>query len=166
MHGRPATGPIEPLASTEAELSTEMQALLDRQREQTLRLRAEFENYRKRTKREMKEVRETAGAGIVKEMLPILDNIVRALQSPGDSLEGFVEGVRMISNQLESLLRESGLEPIKAMGEPFDPNIHEAVAVDSSGDHPEDTVVEVLQEGFQIKGRLIRPAVVKVSRSG
>lgn len=155
---------IQPVG--DAELSPEIEALLDRQREQTVRLQAEFENYRKRTKREIKEVRETAGAGIMQNILPILDNFSRALQSPGDSLEGFVEGIQMISKQFDALLGEAGLETIEAMGQPFDPNIHDAVAVDSSGEHPENTVVEVLQVGFAIKGKLIRPVMVKVSRSG
>lgn len=130
-----------------------------------LRIKAEFENYRKRAKRDREEFRKTAAMDLIREILPILDNFSRALENPGSSLEGFVQGITMISSQFEGLLKESGLERIEAAGQAFDPNLHEAVSVDTSGEHPENSIVEVLQEGFRVGGKLLRPAMVRVARS-
>lgn len=161
---RPSTGAHSQTNGSGAD--AESTALVERAREQMLRLQAEFDNYRRRSKKEADELRETANANLVKEFLPILDNFSRALQNPGNSLEGFVDGIKMVSNLFTQTLKSAGLERIEAVGQPFDPNFHEAVLVDNSGEHPENHVVEVLQEGFVLKGKLIRPAMVKVARKG
>lgn len=140
-------------------------ALIEKQKENLMRLQADFENYRRRTRNEMKEMKLAAGAGLITELLPILDNFSRALEAPAKELEGFVDGVRMIRDMLIDQLVEAGLERIEAEGKPFDPNIHEAVAVDASGEHEENTIVNVLQEGYRVRGRLMRPAMVRVARS-
>jgi molecular chaperone GrpE len=160
---RPSTGAHTP---ANGETNSDSSALVERARDQMLRLQAEFENYRKRSKKELEDFRETANSNLVKEFLPVLDNISRALQNPGVSLESFVEGIKMVNNLFTQTLKSAGLEPIQAVGQPFDPNFHEAVLVDNSGEHPENQVVEVLQEGFMLKGKLIRPALVKVARKG
>lgn len=151
--------------AAEQGISEQAEALLERQQDQMLRIKAEFENYRKRAKRDREEFRKTAAMDLIREILPILDNFSRALENPGSSLEGFVQGITMISSQFEGLLKESGLERIEAAGQAFDPNLHEAVSVDSSGEHPENSIVEVLQEGFRVGGKLLRPAMVRVARS-
>lgn len=136
-------------------------------REQIQRMQAEFDNFRRRARKEKEDMRATAAADTIERLLPVVDNFARALgASESASLESFSEGVRMIHNQFLHLLRDAGLEPVEAKGLPFDPNRHEAVGVDSSGEHPENHVVEVLQEGYSLKGKLIRPAMVKVSRHG
>ena len=140
------------------------QALLERQREQALRLQAEFENFRRRARKEMAEVRGNAGAKLIQSLLPVLDNLERALDQPSNSIEGFVEGVKMIQNQFLDVLREAGLEPIEAVGQPFDPHVHEAVMVDPSDEHPDNHILEVLQAGYRVRDKLVRPAMVKVSR--
>lgn len=161
---RPSTGAHSKNGGGEP--SAELEQLLARQRDQTLRLQAEFENYRRRSKKELEELRETANSNLMKEFLPILDNFARALQNPGTSLESFVEGIKMVNGMFGNTLKSAGLERIEAEGQPFDPNIHEAVMIDNSGEYPENQVVEVLQEGFMLKGKLIRPAMVKVARQG
>jgi molecular chaperone GrpE len=140
--------------------------VLARQREHLMRLQADFENYRRRSRKEVQTIKETAAYDLLQNLLPILDNFQRALESPPAEAQSFVEGVRMIQSLLKSQLREAGLEPMDAKGQPFDPQIHDAVEVDSSGEHPENTVVEVLQDGYTVKGRLVRPALVKVARHG
>lgn len=140
------------------------EAAVEKHREQTQRLQAEFENFRRRTRRDMEEIRKTAGSATIKNLLPVVDNFARALQTPAASLESFTEGIRMIHGLFMNLLRESGLERIEALGQTFDPNFHEAVSVDSSGEQPENQVVEILQDGYLLQGKLIRPAMVRVAR--
>ncbi len=131
-----------------------------------MRLQAEFENYRRRTRKEVEDIKTTASADLIEALIPVVDNFSHALKSPVTSLEGFAQGVQMIQNQFLSLLKEKGLEPIDAEGKTFDPKFHEAVAVDTSGEHPENQVVEVLQPGYAVRGKLVRPTLVKVSRHG
>lgn len=144
--------------------AAQTEALLEKQQEQVLRLQAEFDNFRKRSRRELEQIKSTATIDLMAGLLPAIDNFNRALDQPGESFDGFVDGVRMIQSQISGLLRDAGLTKIEAEGTPFDPNLHEAVMVDSSGDHPENNIVEVLQDGYQINGKLVRPAMVKVSR--
>lgn len=135
-------------------------------REQLQRVQAEFENYRRRTRKEMEEIRQTAGASVLEGLLPVVDNFGRALKAPAASLESFSEGIRMIQGHFMNLLRDAGLERVDSDGKMFDPNLHEAVAVDNTGAHPDNTVVETLQDGYTVRGKLIRPAIVKVARQG
>ena len=140
--------------------------LLARQREQTLRLQAEFENFRRRSRKEAQEIRQNAGVEIITDLLPVLDNFSRALETPSNSIESLVDGVRMIQTQFLNLLKECGLETVDAVGETFDPKLHEAVTIDTSGENPENQIVEVFQVGYKIKGKLVRPVMVKVARKG
>jgi len=151
-------------AALEAQ-TAELNATVEKYKDQLLRLQAEFENFRKRSRQQLEELKATASAATLESLLPVLDNFGRALQSPAASPESFLEGVKMIHSQFGGLLQQAGLEPIDAKGQVFDPNFHEAVAVDTSGQHPENTVVEVLQNGYMLKGKLIRPAIVRVARS-
>ena len=138
---------------------------IEKQKEQMMRMQAEFENYRRRMQRDMKSIKETANAKLLEKLLPVLDNFARAFQSPGESLESFLDGIKMIESHLETLLAEAGLEKSDVIGQEFDPQFHEAVLTDSSGDHPDNQIIEVMQEGYSLKGRLLRPAMVKVSRN-
>lgn len=151
--------------SAEAPATGQAEQTIEKQKEQLMRMQAEFENYRRRMQRDMKNIKETANAKLLEKLLPVLDNFARAFQSPGDSLESFLDGIKMIESHLETLLGEAGLEKIDVIGQEFDPQFHEAVLADSSGDHPDNQIIEVMQEGYSLKGRLLRPAMVKVSRS-
>lgn len=171
-HNRPAPGcPAPACGEVEAVPSESPAAAPDpandaaqKAKDQLLRLQAEFENFRRRTRKEMEEVRAQAASGLMEAVLPVLDNFGRALKMPATSLDGFLEGVRMIHSHFGNILREAGLETIEAKGLPFDPKIHEAVAVEASEEVPDNTVLEVLQDGYMLRGKLLRPAMVKVSR--
>ena len=133
------------------------------------RERANFINYRRRADQEKAETAQYATAGLVKKLLPVLDDFDRALAAiPEAERKGnsWVDGVELISRKLHNILEQEGVAPIEALGQPFDPNLHEAVAFEDNsdgGDHP-DTVSEVFSKGYTMRDRVIRPAMVKVSR--
>jgi molecular chaperone GrpE len=144
------------------ELEKEKAAL----QETVLRARAEFDNFRKRVARERDEANKRAGTDIISELLPVLDNFARAVEAAKNAgeAESVVSGVEMIHQQFRSALMSKGLEPIEALNKPFDPNFHEAVAVEARDDVEDNRVVAVLQDGFTLSGRLIRPAMVRVAK--
>ncbi|MEW6540479.1 MAG: nucleotide exchange factor GrpE [Bacillota bacterium] len=133
-------------------------------RERLLRLQADFENYRRRTRQEREGWYRQAAEEVVSAILPVLDNFERALEHPGDRLEDFLAGVRMIYRQLDEILAEQGLERLPGAGEEFDPRKHEAVDHVETADVPENTVLEELRPGYYFKGKVMRPAMVKVAK--
>ena len=152
------------IASVESrveELSNEKEELLDG----LLRLKAEFENYRKRMLKEQTRILDTAEAGLVKKLLTVMDNLERAVgNSAGQAgANGLREGVEMVLGQMVETLEKEGLEVIDPEGELFDPEHHEAMMVVETDECPEDTVVEVTQKGYRFKGVLLRPALVNVA---
>lgn len=129
------------------------------------RLQAEFDNYRKRTQKEKEDLAKYATERVVKAMLPILDNFERAMAASEtkQDFNNFAQGVRMILRQMQDVLTKEGLTPIEAVGQPFDPNLHDAVLRVESDEHPENTVVEEMQKGYYLKDKVLRPSMVKVS---
>ncbi|WP_333871301.1 nucleotide exchange factor GrpE [Desulforamulus putei] len=130
-----------------------------------LRLQADYENLRRRTRQEREDLLKFGAEHLIKNLLPVLDNFERALASAGDGGEKFISGVEMIHRQLNDILSAEGLAPIPAKGEPFDPNLHEAVMQVEDTGEPENTVVEELRRGYYLKGKVIRPSMVKVAKS-
>lgn len=132
------------------------------------RLQAEFDNYRKRVLRERARTIETAEASLAKNLLPVIDNLERALVSTVESdcsdTSGIVEGVAKVLDLLLDTLRKEGLQSINPEGEPFNPEYHEAMATVENDDLPEDHVVDVFQKGYTFAGALLRPAMVRVAR--
>jgi molecular chaperone GrpE len=130
------------------------------------RKQAEFENYRKRMERERADFVRHAGFDIVKEVLPVLDNLERALRAaePGSESQ-FRAGVEIIHRQLQDILARQGLSEVESLGKPFDPHLHQAVSHVETDAQPEDTVVEVFQKGYLFRDRLLRPAMVSVARA-
>jgi molecular chaperone GrpE len=124
------------------------------------RLKAEFENSRKRQERERSRILETASERLVVELLPVLDNLDRALEAEGD----IREGVRVTRDQLADILGSEGLLPVASDGQPFDPNVHEAVMGQPSEDHEEGTILQTFQRGYVLNGKPIRVAKVVVAR--
>jgi molecular chaperone GrpE len=152
-------------ASTDAgpidELRRERDALQDR----LLRTAADFDNYRKRVDRDRRDVSELAVADAVRDLLPIIDNLERALQAPSSGeTEGFRKGVELIHKQMLELLRKRNVTTIEARGADFDPNLHQAVVHEPSDAHREGEVMEELQRGYVLGERLLRPAMVKVAK--
>ena len=127
-----------------------------------IRLMAEFQNYKKRTDKERQEVQDYANEEIMIELLTVLDNFERAFDHDSEDQQ-FVEGMKLIYKQFYDILVKSGLEEIKAYGEPFDPNYHRGVMRDDNEDFETDIVTEVIQKGYTLNGKVIRPAVVKVN---
>jgi molecular chaperone GrpE len=125
-----------------------------------LRLKADFENYRKRVIREQTELVERASLRIVEKLFPVLDDLDRALEAAQGN-DGIVRGIEIVKKQLHAVLAEEGLERVEAGG-PFDPNEHEAVS-SVPGDVDEPTVLEVVRPGYKLKGRTVRPALVHVT---
>ena len=153
--------PVEVSAASETEkLKAERDALLDR----LARLQAEFDNARKRAAREQQEFREFAAADVIKNFLPILDSFERALKAGGDSTD-FRDGVELIYRQFQDALQKIGVQPILAMGQPFDPRVHEAVEMVDTTEVPDHHVFDELQRGYKYKERLLRPAMVRVARN-
>jgi molecular chaperone GrpE len=141
-------------------LTDEKNDLYDR----LLRRQAEFENFRKRNEREMQEIYGRARSDVIADLLTVFDNFELALRhADSASAESFREGVQLIYKQLMDSLTRLGLEPIDAEDQPFDPELHEAVATETREDVPDHTVVFVLQRGFKLGDRLLRPARVKVA---
>lgn len=124
------------------------------------RLKAEFENSRKRQERELTRVRETASENLVTELLPVLDNLDRALDSEGD----IREGVKATRDQFADVLGNAGLSPVASDGQHFDPNVHEAVMGQPSEEHEEGTILQTFERGYLLNGKSIRPAKVVVAR--
>lgn len=132
----------------------------DQYLESLRRLKAEFDNSRKRQERERARILEAASEKLVQELLPVLDNLDRALESEGD-IRG---GVRATRDQLADVLANEGLLPVASDGQPFDPNVHEAVMGQPSDEHEEGTVLQTFQRGYLLNGRAIRPAKVVVAK--
>lgn len=155
------------LIADDESLQQEMERLqqeLDRLKELYLRKLADFDNYRKRQEREMLEFRRFAHADLVRDCLPVLDNLERAIQSSaGDQANGLRTGVELVCKQFRDVLGKSGLSEIAPEGEPFDPEEHEAIARQESAAVSEPTVVQVLQKGYRLSERLLRPALVTVA---
>lgn len=128
------------------------------------RLQADFDNFRRRTNQEKEQLSGFVKGNVLADLLPVLDNFERAVQSPAEGdAKTFLNGFVMIHQNLMATLQKHGLAPIEAVGQPFDPNLHQAIMRVETDEYPEDTVVEVLQTGYTVDGRCIRPAMVKVS---
>ncbi|MCG0314558.1 MAG: nucleotide exchange factor GrpE [Calditerricola sp.] len=160
---------VAALKARVAELEGEVAALkaqVQEAHERFLRARADLENARRRFEKEKQDALTFGALRLVERLLPVLDNFERALAAgkTTDNVDALVKGIEMIHRQLDQALRQEGLEPIEALGKPFDPNIHEAVMQAESSDHPPGTVIEELQKGYTFKGRLVRPTMVKVSK--
>ncbi|MGE3807435.1 MAG: nucleotide exchange factor GrpE [Gemmataceae bacterium] len=129
------------------------------------RTRAEFENYQKRNQREREQERRYAHSAFALDLLPVLDNLERALAAAtqADDKSNVVEGVSITLAQVGDMLRRHGITPIEAKGQPFDPNLHHAVMKQPAQDVPPNTVVQVLEKGYMIHDRVLRPATVIVA---
>ena len=133
--------------------------------ERIVRLTADFDNFRKRAQRDKDEARQFANQGLLEKLLPVLDNFEMALTAVKDADPSVRDGVQMILDQLLSVLKESGVVPVDALGQPFDPNLHEALSQEETTDAEEGTVVQQVQCGYKLNDRLVRPARVVVAKA-
>ena len=147
--------------------NAELAAQLAELKERVLRQAADLDNYKKRVEREKAEFFKRANEGLIKDLLPVLDNLERALASARENPQGdqvLLQGVEMIHAELLKTLERHGLEPVEALGQSFDPERHEAMMQQEDPEQEENTVLAEAQKGYQFEGRLLRPAMVVVSR--
>jgi molecular chaperone GrpE len=142
---------------------TRLQQEVDRLRELYLRKMADFDNYRKRQERDMVEFRRFAHADLLRDCLPVIDNLERALVAPAGNGGSLQTGVELVLRQFKEILARYGLSEVNPLGEPFDPSFHEAFQRQEMEGVAENTVVQVLQKGYLLGDRLLRPALVVVS---
>lgn len=180
----PETSPasVSPEAAAPEATSTETQAAADasgpesdlaaarrqaaESQERYLRTLADFDNFRRRTVREKEELRQYAASKVLEDLLPVLDNLalgLAAANAPGADLKSLIGGITMVADQLNGTLDKHGLKQINPVGEPFDPNFHEALTHQPHADIPEGHVVQVIRTGYILNGRLLRAAAVLVS---
>ncbi len=145
------------------------QALEERQKiqEQYLRTLAEMDNLRKRTAREKEDMGKFANENILRELLPVVDNLERAIEhvDKSQNVDGLLEGVQMTLTQFSQVLKRFGVESIDSVGKPFDPSFHQAMGQLESEEHPVNTVVAEMQKGYQLNERLLRPAFVMLAKA-
>ncbi len=159
----PAEG--EPAPPTLEERLAEAEAQAKANREKMLRVAADFENFRKRSQREVEDAHRRGMQTVVKDLLAVFDNLERATAVNEDtSVESMAEGLRMVHKQFLDLIGKRGIERIDALGQPFDPNLHEALQYDVSEEYDAGSVMLVLQPGYKMGEQLLRPALVMVSR--
>ena len=132
--------------------------------ERLARLQAEFDNYRKRAAKENSEYRDYAVSDAARTLLPVVDSFALALKNSAAKPEDLRTGVELIFKQLQDVLQKLNVERIPAQGEPFDPRVHEAIEMVETDEAPDHHVLEELQPGYRIKGRLLRPAMVRVAK--
>jgi len=148
--------------SDEAQQLEKLAAELKEKEERVLRLQADFENFRRRTAKEKEELSAVVTQGILKDMLPLLDNFERAMAAEAKDGEAFQKGVEMIFTQFGEVLKKNGLEKIETEGQKFDPNFHQAVMRVQNEELEDDDIAQELQKGYMVKGRVIRPSMVQV----
>lgn len=152
-------------AENEVDLQAELEKLTAEVKEKSdkaLRLQADFENFRRRTSKEKDELAAVVTQGVMKDMLPLLDNFERAMAAETTDMETFQKGVEMIFTQFQEVLKKNGLEHIETEGKKFDPNFHQAVMRVQNDELEDDDIAQELQKGYMVKGRVIRPSMVQV----
>ena len=136
--------------------------------DQVLRVSAEFDNYKKRTLRELDDFRKYATEALVKELLPVLDNLERAVASASDNTDAnacVIEGVQMTHQEILKIFEKFNVKPIDAIDKPFDPTYHQAILQEKTNEKPDNTVLKEMQRGYLMHDRLLRPAMVVVSKA-
>ena len=161
--GETQAGESEETAPEDADAIREKyEAELAEKENRYLRLQADFENFRRRTRQEKEELAAVVTQNLLKDLLPFLDNFERALAAGGNDEGGLRAGVEMMYKQLVEALKKEGLEYIETKDKPFDPNFHQAVMRVEDSEKEDGTIVAELQKGYMAKGRVIRPSMVQV----
>lgn len=164
----PSQEQTEPLLADDPADESPVAAALRRERddyyEKWLRTTAEFDNFRKRLERDRKDLADFAAADLLREVLPVVDDLERALQAPaGHSVDAYRRGVELIHKQIQDLLRKRGVSTIEAIGQDFDPHLHQAVTREVTDRFRDGEIIEELQRGYRLGERLLRPTMVKVA---
>lgn len=152
-------------SATEDTRYAELEKQVEEAQQRYLRAQADFDNFRRRTQKEKEELAQYASMKLIDQLLPVVDNFERAIAASASNsdYESLAKGVDMIFRQLTQTLEAEGLKPINAVGEPFNPEFHQAIMQVESDEYEEGIVVEEVQKGYMLKEKVIRPAMVKVS---
>jgi molecular chaperone GrpE len=163
----PADAPDGPPPGAQGESLNALQEELARCQDRLLRTTAEFDNYRKRTERERREVTDRAVEALLLDLVSIVDDFERAIgaEAGGGSVDAYRQGVDLIHRRVLGVLGRRGVVPIDAVGADFDPNVHQAVTTEPAADRRDGEVIEQFRRGYMIGDRLLRPAMVKVART-
>lgn len=163
-------GQADPQTQENVDATAELRRERDEFQDRWLRQTAEFDNFRKRMERERRELADYAASEVLHELLPVLDDIERALEASAASTDPAVashhQGLELIHRQFSDLLRKRHVSAVDALGADFDPNLHQAVSQEYSEAHRDGEVMEELRRGYLLKDRLLRPAMVKVATRG
>ncbi|MGD2000637.1 MAG: nucleotide exchange factor GrpE [Desulfobacterales bacterium] len=171
---KPKIEPVDTAQNPESEVVKDLRSKLETKTgeaeenyDRLLRVSAEFENYKKRTAREMVDFQKYANQSLLRELLPIIDNLELAIKAAAEAADStdacLLDGVELTRKEILKVFENFHVEPIDALGKPFDPNFHEAVMREESEEHPENTVVNELQKGYLMHDRLLRPSMVVVA---
>lgn len=160
--------------AAESDVVTELEAKIETAQQEAkesydrlLRVSAEFDNYKKRSAREMQEFRKYANESLLKDLLPVLDNLELAIKAARDETNeqaSLVDGVDLTLKEILRVLDKHGVQPVEALHKPFDPVFHQAVVGEESDTHPENTIIQELQKGYTLHDRLLRPSMVVVAK--
>jgi molecular chaperone GrpE len=161
--------PVDQVAQLEAALARSEAEKRDNW-DKFLRAAADLENHRRRSKRDLDDARAEARTRVLKEMLPVVDNLERGLHHAQESMDkgdpaAIVEGIRLVLRQFATAFERCDVTPVEADGQPFDPNVHEAISQVESPEHAPGTIVQVLQRGYKLGDRLLRPSLVVVAKA-
>ena len=163
-----ASSAPDPMATSAPPVDPELQAAKDEAQAtfaRYQRLAADFENYKRRTRQDLADRTQYANEELLRKLLPILDNLKRALDHAPDQVDAsWYEGIKLVARQFEETLQAQGLSMIPAVGEKFDPSQHEAIAREETDEHEEGTIVEEMQPGYRLHDRVLRPTLVKVAQ--
>ena len=158
------SGAEETAEAGEDKAAEEEKKAEEQESERYMRLMAEFQNFKRRAAREKSDIHAYANEKIIGELLPVLDNFERALDTKSEDVEGYAKGMELIFTQLRTALEHAGLAEIPAMGEEFDPNVHNAVMTEDSEEIEDNHISKVLQKGYKLNDKVIRPSMVAVVR--
>jgi len=169
-------GPVDPLADPASPMdeasdemisneAAELRSQLDEAKERALRLHADWENYRKRARKELEDERRFADLSLLTDLLPVLDNMQRAIDAASKTPDGsgLLEGFKLVKQQLDNVLAQHHCTKIESLGKPFDPHLHEAISQMADPKYPPGSVMMVVRDGFQLHERVVRPSQVIVS---
>ena len=143
----------------EAEVSPEEQ-----ESERYMRLMAEFQNFKRRAAKEKSDIHAFANERIIGDLLPVMDNFERALETETEDTEAYAKGMQLIFEQMKTALEKAGLKEIEALGLDFDPNVHNAVMTDNTEEYENDKISKVLQKGYKLNDKVVRPSMVAVNK--
>lgn len=149
---------------TEANEFEDLKASCKEVNDKYVRLQAEFQNFKRRTEKEKANLYKFANERLFMDLLPLMDNMERALDSSENSADGIVEGLKMIKKSLDEIFKKNDVVAIEAIGQEFDPELHHAVMSDESDDHASEHVIEEFQKGYKLNDKVIRHSMVKVSK--